>query len=266
MGLLPWTPTPMTFKYYDVETGTEKEVDHGASCPCGTCSKARLRSVIDDVIKAKGAHAPHVKKSSGRYKHKSHFETPKHDWFGKPLRSGPDFDLNEDEGKCFGWNPESDQQVYYVTDTDEGWKGVDVYMMLSDKPMSPDMTKGDMAIMSVDQQKACLTLKVLYNPFFNERMKKAIESKYRNWNSANKCWEFHPSKMKDIQAICGEFYKGVQIIGQKPVLGTKFEKLLTKLTKDDKQSIYRLMALKYHPDKGGDHETMSLLNEVFKNG
>jgi hypothetical protein len=241
----------MPFKYYDVETGTEREVEHGDSCCCGSCTRSRLKVALDDIIKASGAFAPSTKKK-GPIKigpcHKP-FEYPKkHDWFGEPV-------IN-DEGKCFGWNP--DIEFEYLNN------GHEVYMILTNTPMSPDMTKNDMAVMSVDQARAVLTLKVLYNPFFNERLKKAIEPKYRNWNLANKCWELHPSKMKDVQAICGEFYKGVQIIGQKPVLGTKFEKLLVKLTKDDKAAIYRLMALKYHPDKGGSHETMSLLNEVFK--
>lgn len=246
----------MPFKYYDVETGEEREVEHGRSCVCGVCTKARLKSVLDDIITSHRAFAPSAKR-----KVKS---SPKHTRFDDLLftrsyhgESTLESEPETNEGKCFGWNPEADRQIYLSNEED-------VYMHLDNKPLSPDMTKNDMAVMSVDQAKAVLTLKVLYNPFFNQRLKERVEPKYRNWNLANKCWELHPSTMKDVQQICQEFYKGVQIIGQKPVLGSKFEKLLTKLTKDDKQNIYRLMALKYHPDKGGDHETMSLLNEVFK--
>lgn len=250
-------------KYYDVETGEERVWSHDpTSCLCPDWFG--VESALDDIIKAKGAFAP----SSRKHKSKVPYEKfkPKHDWFGVDYgKTEPD--TSNDEGKCFGWNPEAQEQLVGVDwdmSTNKYVSREEMYMVLTDKPMSPDMTRNDMAVMSVDQQKACLTLKVTYNPFFNERMKRSIEFKYRNWNPHNKCWEFHPSMMKQIQAICMEFYKGVQIIGQKPVLGTKFEKLLSKLTKDDKQSIYRLMALKYHPDKGGDHETMSLLNEVFK--
>jgi len=243
------------FKYYDVETGTEREVEHGSSCVCGECSKLRLKGILDDIIKSKMAFRPLAERKS---KSKPFRRTLKREFFGDDFED-PKLDepvVNGDEGKCFGWMPNAE--------FDEGLYKEEFYMILTNTPMSPDMTKGEMAVMSVDQQKAVLTLKVLYNPFFNERLKKAIEPKYRNWNPTNKCWEFHPSKMKDVQQICGEFYKGVQIIGQKPVLGTKFEKLLSKLTKDDKAAIYRLMALKYHPDKGGSHEVMSLINEVFK--
>jgi len=253
------TPKDGKFKYYDVETGEEREVEHGSSCVCGECSKLRLKGILDDIIKSKMAFAPSSRRKPSRPPLKEYPDyrffrdddvLPKHTHSG-PYHTEEVLDTDTDEGKCFGWD---------VHDNING----EVYMILTNTPMSPDMTKGEMAVMSVDQQKAVLTLKVLYNPFFNERLKKAIEPKYRNWNPTNKCWEFHPSKMKDVQQICGEFYKGVQIIGQKPVLGTKFEKLLSKLTKDDKAAIYRLMALKYHPDKGGSHEVMSLINEVFK--
>ena len=177
----------------------------------------------------------------------------------------------DDEGKCFGWNPNPRIDLIdiksepTIESTIESWENrEDVYMNISDKPMSPQMTMQDMAVMSVDQSRAVITLKTVYNPFFLERLKSSIDPKYRNWNRDSKCWELHPSVMQQTQQICKEFYKGVQIIGQKPVLGTKFEKLLVKLSKDDKSSIYKILALKYHPDKGGDHETMSLINEVFK--
>lgn len=244
----------MPFKYYDVETGEEREVEHGKSCVCGVCTKARLKSVLDDIITSHRAFAPSAKRKEAIKTGPRH--TAFHAFSGGFRAVDPE-PIETNEGKCFGWNPEADHQIYLSNEED-------VYMHLDNKPLSPDMTKNDMAVMSVDQAKAVLTLKVLYNPFFNQRLKERVEPKYRNWNPTNKCWELHPSKMKDVQQICQEFYKGVQIIGQKPVLGSKFEKLLSKLTKDDKVSIYRLMALKYHPDKGGSHEVMSLLNEVFK--
>lgn len=239
----------MSFTYYDVASGETRTVEHGALCVCGECVTLRLRSALKDIISSHKAFAPSVKRRSGVHRlgptvTSSFSESP--DWW----ESVPKEPVYQDEGKCFGW--------------DVDLLDVEVYMHLNDKPLSPDMTKQETAVMSVDQAKAVITLKVLYNPFFNERLKSTIEPKYRNWNPANKCWEFHPSMMKQVQQVCNQFYKCVQIIGQKPILGTKFEKLLSQLTKEDKVAIYRLMALKYHPDKGGSHETMSLLNEVFK--
>ena len=248
---------PMFFRYYDVETGTERVVEHGDKCVCGDCTKSRLKGVLDDIIKSRRAFAHSIKfRSTEKFRSRVRVAPSRpFEWKEPEVMYRPGAEvvgkINLDEGKCFGWSFDDTTHTEF-------------YMLINNPTMSPDMTKDDMAVMSVDQQKAVLTLKVTYNPFFNERLKKSIESKYRNWSPVNKCWEIHPSKMKDVQAICGEFYKGVQIIGQKPVLGTKFEKLLSQLTKDDKASIYRLMALKYHPDKGGSHEVMSLINEVFK--
>lgn len=254
----------MGFKYYDVSSGEERTVEHGRFCPCGACSKERLVGALSGIIKDASRFTPHIKASKSPSKpYGSRFEVK-----GRPSGyATPKEEPITDEGKCFGWSPDGPPHNTTgdcVELLSEIHKLEEVYMYLQDKPCTPDMTKQDMAVMSVDQAKAVITLKVLYNPFFNERLKNAVEPKYRNWNRDNKCWELHPSKMKEVQTICGEFYKGVQIIGQKPVLGTKFEKLLTKLSKDDKVNIYRLLAMRYHPDKGGDHETMSLVNEVFK--
>ena len=186
---------PTEHAYYDVESGTWKDFTHGSECLCPTCSRARLRSALSDIITKTRAYAPRPKRSS---KSKGFFTGRR---FGREL--GDDIDIGEPviegEGSCFGWNL-------------DGPLAQEVDMIISSTPPHPDMTKGEMATMSVDQSRAVITLKALYNPFFIERLKVTIEPKYRNWNKDNKCWEIHPSKMKDVQAICQQYYKGVQII------------------------------------------------------
>jgi len=46
--------------------------------------------------------------------------------------------------------------------------------------------------------------------------------------------------------------------------GVAKDTLLSLLDKEDINSIYRLLAKKYHPDLGGDGEKMSKINELFK--
>ena len=127
-----------------------------------------------------------------------------------------------------------------------------------------NMTKDQIAVMSVNTEKACITLKCAYNPFFGERLKLLLRPAERKWNPDAKVWEIHPSKAKDVEQLLRVFYSGVQILGTKPAGGSKFERLLLLLKKEDKHMVYKMLALKYHPDKGGSHEAMTLINEIFK--
>lgn len=133
---------------------------------------------------------------------------------------------------------------------------------------TPEMTREEVAIMTVLPTKCNIAIKCAWNPFFINEFKQTISANRRTWNPTDKLWEIHPDEGKRVQVLLKKFYKEVKLIGAPQVgdkvKGTKFERLMVKLAKDDKLALYRLLALKYHPDKGGDHEIMSLINEVFK--
>ena len=58
---------PSTFRYYDVDSGKEKVVEHGLSCICGGCTKERLREALTDIIKTHHAFAPtSIRRSTNR--------------------------------------------------------------------------------------------------------------------------------------------------------------------------------------------------------
>jgi hypothetical protein len=137
-------------------------------------------------------------------------------------------------------------------------------MIVKGSDPKPDMTKSEMAVMSVNANRATITLRCSWNPFFTEALKSSLRPSERRWNSDDRVWEIHPSRAKDAEQILKQFYAGVQILGTKPAGGSKFERLLCLLKKEDKQSIYKLLALKYHPDRGGSHEIMTIINDIFK--
>lgn len=125
--------------------------------------------------------------------------------------------------------------------------------------------KDEIAILSVNQAKACIVLRAPMNFAMVDAIQRAVDKKHCKYDADNKVWEFHPCVLATVKTFLKEHYKDVQVLGvQKQIPATKFDQLISKLDKEDKDRIYRILAGKYHPDKGGNHEIMSLINLVFK--
>lgn len=128
-------------------------------------------------------------------------------------------------------------------------------------------TKNEVAILSINQAKACIVLRATVTDQISGEIAAISSASQRRWNDRDGVWELHPSIMPKLKDILKAHYKEVQVIGvQKQIPPTKFDQLLARLDSDDKSRIYKLLALKHHPDKGGDKDTMTLINLVFKGG
>jgi len=131
--------------------------------------------------------------------------------------------------------------------------------------IADDLVKHEVAAISVNSAKACIVInmqlsKRLYM-FLLERFK---VDKLR-FDAKLGVWEAHPSIMPELRSVLKSHFKDIQVLGvPKAIPSTKFDQLVAKLDKDDRQKIYKLLALKYHTDRGGSHETMVLINQVFK--
>ena len=131
--------------------------------------------------------------------------------------------------------------------------------------IADDLVKHEVAAISVNSAKACIVInmqlsKQLYT-FLLERFK---VDKLR-FDAKLGVWEAHPSIMPELRSVLKSHFKDIQVLGvPKAIPSTKFDQLVAKLDKDDRQKIYKLLALKYHTDRGGSHETMVLINQVFK--
>lgn len=130
---------------------------------------------------------------------------------------------------------------------------------------APISTKDQEAILSLDPAKAAAVLRTAYNPEFVTKMKDTIPQSERRWDPTNRVWVFHPSALPKLKPLCEQYYKCVRVVGvQKQIPATKFDQLLAKLDKCDKQAIYIILAKKYHPDTGHKDKTiMPLINTVF---
>jgi len=127
--------------------------------------------------------------------------------------------------------------------------------------------KLEVAILSVDTSAACIVL----NAPMTEAMIKTIEDTImvtqRCWVSDKHIWRFSPMALPMLKPLLKAHYKDVQTLGvPKAIPSTKFDQLMHRIDKDDKDKIYKLLAMKHHPDRGGSKETMTLINLVFKGG
>jgi hypothetical protein len=125
--------------------------------------------------------------------------------------------------------------------------------------------KQAVAALSVNSAKACVVVRCELCAELVDQITREIPAPKRSWNGIDRVFEFHPSAMAQVRGILALYFKDVQVVGvPKAIPATKFDKLLAKLSKDDKASIYKLLAMRYHPDRKGDHEVMTLINQVFK--
>lgn len=126
-------------------------------------------------------------------------------------------------------------------------------------------TKDHIAVLSVNQAKACIVLRAVMDPATVAKLENLVPAPQRKYDRENGVWEFHPVALKDLKTLLQSLYKDVQVLGvQKQIPQTKFDQLMSKLDKEDRDKIYRLLASKYHPDRGGDKDTMALVNLVFR--
>lgn len=120
--------------------------------------------------------------------------------------------------------------------------------------------KLETATVSVNPAKACVTVRCPFNATFAGQM-----CAIKGVSFADGLFECTSEAMKQVKPLLAKTFKDVQMIGVPKVApATKFDTLMSKLDKEDRSKIYKLLALKYHVDKGGRHDMMVLINQVFK--
>lgn len=125
--------------------------------------------------------------------------------------------------------------------------------------------RNEVATLSVDTASASIILKAPLTAALINRIEAAVPITQREWLVDKRAWRFSPAVLAVLKPILKDEYKDILMLGvPKALPSTKFDQLMSKLTKDDRALMYSLLAKKYHPDKGGSHEIMTLINIVFR--
>ncbi len=124
------------------------------------------------------------------------------------------------------------------------------------------------AVLSINTSKACVILRAAYTLDVLKDLSALYHQKNIFWDTTNQVFEISPNILAKVKDVLKKHYPGVNVLGlQKQVQATKFDKLMACLDNEDKKRIYSMLARKYHPDMvGGNKDTMTLINLVFKGG
>jgi succinate dehydrogenase flavin-adding protein (antitoxin of CptAB toxin-antitoxin module) len=88
----------------------------------------------------------------------------------------------------------------------------------------------------------------------------------KNWNPDLKIWEFSVEALETVVSILSKhFQRVVDLTRETPTVQSSngADQLLSLVDQEDAKKIYRLLAIKYHPDRGGSSEVMAKINQVF---
>ena len=138
----------------------------------------------------------------------------------------------------------------------------------ADMPIMNADTLDKVAVVCVNTAKACIVLRADLSYHVASELQKITNGKDILYNRKDGVVEFHPRFLPDIKKLLTGAYQHVSVLAaQKAVKPTKFDLLLSKLSTDDKKSMYSLLAKRYHPDlPTGNKDIMTLVNLVFKGG
>lgn len=118
----------------------------------------------------------------------------------------------------------------------------------------------------LDEGKGVLCARFPFKQKAIDEFREKIPKGKKAWNADDKLWEFSVETIDIVVDILTRNFDEVidltQVVSSPPivVLGDPF---LSLLDKDDLKAIYRILANKYHPDKGGDAGKMAKINMIF---
>lgn len=133
-----------------------------------------------------------------------------------------------------------------------GWKGIDPNLQV--------------AKIWLDEGKGVLCARFPYKQSAIDEFRVKIPKGKKAWNAEDKLWEFSVETIDLVVDILTRNFDDVIDLTQAASTSTVVvsgDPLLSLLDKEDLQAIHRLLAKKYHPDRGGDAGKMARINQIF---
>lgn len=113
-----------------------------------------------------------------------------------------------------------------------------------------------------------IQLEVPYHKQFNETLKTSLPSKKRIWDNNDKAWYIVKDQFDKLVYILNQYFDETILLDFPPtdVATDVYSKLylIEGAPLEVIQASYRALALKYHPDRGGNEEIMAGINVAYK--
>jgi len=113
-----------------------------------------------------------------------------------------------------------------------------------------------------------LQLEAPYDREFTDTLKKSIPAKKRMWDANDKCWYIVKDQLDKLCHILDSTYDETLLLDfpaqevADSAWATLF--LLPNTPLDVVRAVYKTLANKHHPDKGGDVGTMQVINAAYQ--
>lgn len=118
----------------------------------------------------------------------------------------------------------------------------------------------------LDEGKGVLCARFPYKQSAIDEFREKIPKGKKSWNAEDKLWEFSVETIDVVVEILTKNFDAVIDLTQATApsqVVVSGDPLLSLLDKDDIQALYRVLAKKYHPDRGGDADKMARINQIF---
>lgn len=113
-----------------------------------------------------------------------------------------------------------------------------------------------------------MELEAPYNKDFTDTLKKSIPSKKRAWNAEDKAWFVVKDQFDKLSHLLDQYFDETILLDfpAQEVSSSMFAKLylLDSAPLEVVRAVYKALAVKHHPDKGGDVGIMTSINVAYK--
>lgn len=125
---------------------------------------------------------------------------------------------------------------------------------------------GNTATMWVDRGLGLMCVRAPYSPDFVKEFKDKVPEADRDFAFEEKVWKFSCHHLDLVITIVGKYFKLEMLpeIQVQTKSSSKVEALLTHVSKDTLNKVWKLVAFELHPDRGGDTEKFQEAKEAYE--
>jgi len=122
------------------------------------------------------------------------------------------------------------------------------------------------ASVSKSDRKGWLDVDTPYSEKFIKELKLTIQPSHRKWNLVLKVWQVNEMFLEELVELLKVYFDEVIVnfVNPAPNGNNPFIPVLNLISTQDIDKVYKSLAFAIHPDRGGNNQTMKLLNEAYE--
>lgn len=104
-----------------------------------------------------------------------------------------------------------------------------------------------------------------YSRDFVDNLKETVQPGHRKWDPDNKIWTVSEIYLEQVANLLKQYFDEVETDLLEPMAQPEniFVPILSLIRDEDLDRVYKLLCFAVHPDRGGNEESMKLLNIAY---